>query len=266
MPVRITGMIRLHFWLLTIALLLPTPAMAWGKNGHRLIARLAEVQLTPQAQRQVQALLAGEDATDLAGIANWADDLRKHDPQLGKRSASWHYVNLADHECNYEFSRDCPGGNCLVEAIRQQTAILADTNKPHGERVQALKFVVHFIGDAHQPLHSGFAHDRGGNDFQVNFHGKGSNLHSLWDSGMLYSNGLEEDAYFRNCSPCHRVLPQHKPFFRPMHWAGASSRAASSCNPVSNRQARASAKTTCNAGCPLPSSRWCWPARSLPKY
>ena len=65
MPVRITGMIRFHFWLLTIALLLPTPAMAWGKTGHRLIARLAEAQLTPQAQRQVQALLAGEDATDL---------------------------------------------------------------------------------------------------------------------------------------------------------------------------------------------------------
>ena len=103
MPVRITGMIRFHFWLLTIALLLPTPAMVWGKTGHRLIARLAEAQLTPQAQRQVQALLAGEDATDLAGIASWADDLRKHDPQLGKRSASWHYVNLADHECNYEF-------------------------------------------------------------------------------------------------------------------------------------------------------------------
>ena len=174
MPVRITGMIRFHFWLLTIALLLPTPAMAWGKTGHRLIARLAEAQLTPQAQRQVQALLAGEDATDLASIASWADDLRKHDPQLGKRSASWHYVNLADHECNYEFARDCPGGNCLVEAIRQQTGILADTSKPHDERVQALKFVVHFVGDAHQPLHSGFAYDRGGNDFQVNFRGKGS--------------------------------------------------------------------------------------------
>ena len=55
---------------------------------------------------------------------------------------------------------------------------------------------MHFVGDAHQPLHSGFAYDRGGNDFQVNFRGKGSNLHSLWDSGMLYSTGLEEDAYF----------------------------------------------------------------------
>lgn len=83
-----------------------------------------------------------------------------------------------------------------MEAIRQQTGILADTSKPHDERVQALKFVVHFVGDAHQPLHSGFAYDRGGNDFQVNFRGKGSNLHSLWDSGMLYSTGLEEDAYF----------------------------------------------------------------------
>ena len=194
MPVRIAGMIRLHFWLLAIALLLPTPAMAWGRTGHRLIARLAEAQLTPQARAQVQALLANENDPSLAGIASWADELRDTDPDLGKRSTRWHYVNLAEDGCEYGAARDCRNGDCLVEAIRKQTAILSDPRKSREERLQALKFVVHFVGDAHQPLHSGFERDRGGNDVQVNFNGKGTNLHSLWDSRMLAATGLDEDA------------------------------------------------------------------------
>ena len=203
MPVRIAGMIRFLFWLLAIALLLPTPAMAWGRTGHRLIARLADAQLTPQARAAMQALLADETDPTLAGIANWADELRESDPRLGKRSASWHYVNLAEEGCEYEPARDCRNGNCLVEAIRQQTAILADPRNSREERLQALKFVVHFVGDSHQPLHSGYARDRGGNDFQINFRGKGSNLHSLWDSGMLASTGLDEEASLKRL----RALP-----------------------------------------------------------
>ena len=194
MPVRIAGMIRFHFWLLAIALLLPTPAMAWGRTGHRLIARLADAQLTPQAHAALEALLADEADPTLAGIANWADELRDTDPDLGRRSTSWHYVNLAEDGCEYEHTRDCRGGNCLVEAIRKQTAILSNPRKSRDERLQALKFVVHFVGDAHQPLHSGFERDRGGNDVQVNFNGKGTNLHSLWDSRMLAASGLDEDA------------------------------------------------------------------------
>ena len=203
MPVRIAGMIRFHFWLLAIALLLPTPAMAWGRTGHRLIARLAEAQLTPQARAQVQALVANENDPSLAGIASWADELRDTDPDLGKRSTRWHYVNLAEDGCEYDAARDCRNGDCLVEAIRKQTAILSDPRKSRDERLQALKFVVHFVGDAHQPLHSGFERDRGGNDVQVNFNGKGTNLHSLWDSRMLAATGLDEDVTLRRL----RALP-----------------------------------------------------------
>ncbi len=203
MPVRIAGMIRLTFWLLAVALLLPTPAMAWGRTGHRLIARLADAQLTPQAHAAIRVLLADEADPTLAGIASWADELRDTDPDLGRRSTRWHYVNLAEDGCEYDAARDCRGGNCLVEAIRKQTAILSDTRNPREERLQALKFVVHFVGDAHQPLHSGFERDRGGNDVQVNFNGKGTNLHSLWDRQLLASNGLDEDATLRRL----RTLP-----------------------------------------------------------
>jgi hypothetical protein len=178
-------------------LALALPAGAWSRLGHRLVAEVAERELTPVARAKVAGLLRGEPAPTLAGIAVWADDLREHDPDLGKRSARWHYVNLAEHDCRYDAARDCPGGDCVVEAIRTQAAILADAARPREQRVRALKFVVHFVGDVHQPLHAGYARDRGGNDFQVNLDdgsrsGKGSNLHATWDRELLQSAGLDE--------------------------------------------------------------------------
>ena len=202
-------------FLLAVALaLLPLPAHAWGPLGHRLVALLAWDDLTPQARRQAEVLLQGEQDPTLAGIASWADDLRKHDPVLGRTSARWHFVNLGEHDCAYEQVRDCPGGNCVVEAIRTQAAILADPERTHAERLQALKFVVHFVGDVHQPLHAGHADDRGGNDYQVNWNGKGSNLHSLWDSGLLRSTGFDEDAWLARLRalpspPAEALVPPH---------------------------------------------------------
>ena len=192
-------------FVLAVALaLLPLPAHAWGPLGHRLVALLAWDDMTPQARRQVEVLLRGEQDPTLAGIASWADDLRKHDPVLGRTSARWHFVNLGEHDCAYEQVRDCPGGNCVVEAIRTQAAILADPERTHAERLQALKFVVHFVGDVHQPLHAGYAHDKGGNDVQLNFDGQGTNLHTLWDSRMLVSTGRGEQAYLAHL----RTLPR----------------------------------------------------------
>jgi hypothetical protein len=193
--VKVTGMNRILCFLLAATVLLPAPAHAWGALGHRLIASLAWDDLTPQTRRRIDALLAGEPVPTLAGVASWADQLRDNDPELGRRTARWHYVNIGEHDCQYQLPRDCPGGNCVVEAIRVQTAILADPGRSREERVQALKFVVHFVGDVHQPLHAGYGHDKGGNDVQINWNGKGTNLHSLWDSRMLASTQREETAY-----------------------------------------------------------------------
>ncbi|MGO4776814.1 S1/P1 nuclease, partial [Lysobacter sp. 2RAB21] len=111
-------------------------------------------------------------------------------------------VNLAEDECHYDAARDCPDGNCAVAAITAQTAILADRTKPQAERLQALKFVVHIVGDVHQPLHAGYAHDKGGNDFQLAMPGEperpdvyGGNLHSLWDSSLLNTRKRSDAAY-----------------------------------------------------------------------
>ncbi|HBK46444.1 MAG TPA: endonuclease [Xanthomonadaceae bacterium] len=170
-------------------------ARAWGGQGHRLVARVADVQLTPQAHAEVERLLAGEPDPTLAGIASWADELRGNDQDLGKRTARWHYVNLGEHDCAYDPPRDCPNGDCVIEALKAQATLLADRSQPLAARRQALKFVVHLVGDIHQPMHAGYARDKGGNEFQLQFGGKGTNLHSLWDSGMVNGLGLSDDAY-----------------------------------------------------------------------
>lgn len=215
--------------LCALALLLHSPhAAAWGGQGHRLVARIAERELTPQAHAEVARLLAGEPDPTLAGIASWADELRKSDPDLGKRSARWHYVNLGENDCAYAPPRDCPGGDCVIEALKAQAALLADRSQPLAARRQALKFVVHLVGDIHQPMHAGYAHDKGGNDFQLQFDGKGTNLHALWDSGMLYDRHLDDDAYLQTLLALPAPAADSGPALPPpaAAWAQAACRIA----------------------------------------
>ncbi len=140
------------------------PAHAWGAQGHRLVAEVADARLNPTARAEVDRLLATEPDATLASIAPWADQLRAKDPGLGRRSAGWHYVNIAEDNCHYEAPKHCRNGNCIVEALKAQSTILGDRSLTDGERLQALKFVVHLVGDIHQPMHAGYAHDKGGND------------------------------------------------------------------------------------------------------
>ena len=191
---------------LTLALsLLAGDALAWGAQGHRLVARVAETRLDPQARAEIDRLLAQEPDASLASIAPWADQLRKEDPDLGRRSASWHYINMAEDGCIYQQPRHCPDGNCVVEALKEQSAILADRGRSDAERLQALKFVVHLVGDLHQPMHAGYGHDRGGNNYQLQYNDRGTNLHSLWDSGMFYPLRLGDDQFLARL----QALPAH---------------------------------------------------------
>jgi hypothetical protein len=187
-----------RFLVCLLAALLPvSTALAWGPTGHRLVARLAESELEPAARAEIARLLRGEADPTLAGVANWADELRERDPDLGRRSSRWHYVNLAEDDCAYRPAAHCPDGDCVIEAIRRQRALLADRRQPDAVRAQALKFLVHFVGDAHQPLHAGYARDRGGNTAQVRIDGKGSNLHRLWDGDIVTRGGAGEDRQLR---------------------------------------------------------------------
>ncbi len=209
---------------LLLAALLPAAAHAWGPKGHRLVAGLASGELTPQARAEVARLLRGDAEPTLAGVANWADDLREHDPDLGKRSARWHYVNLAEDDCRYRPPMDCPDGDCLIEAIVRQRDLLADRRQPAAVRAQALKFLVHFVGDAHQPLHAGYARDRGGNTFQIQLDGKGSNLHRLWDSDVIASAQMNERRYLQHLQRMPLPAQARIGIANPATWAEASCR------------------------------------------
>ncbi len=183
-----------------LALALPAFASvhAWGDIGHRIVAELAWRQLDPTAKAEIQRLLGETGSADpLPDIASWPDRLRD-DPAtkaLGKATGPLHYMDFVDGKCHYVPARDCADGKCVVGGLEKYVAILGDRHKSQAERAEALKFVVHFVGDVHQPLHAGNRDDKGGNDYQVQFDGKGTNLHSVWDSKMLYTRDLKWPAY-----------------------------------------------------------------------
>lgn len=170
-------------------------ALAWGRDGHRIVADLAQRQLRPAALAEARRLLAAEPDPSLMAVSNWVDQLRDTDPSLGDRTIRWHFIDFPRGDCSFVPARDCPDGQCVVAAINRNFLVLADRRRSDGERAVALKFLVHFVGDAHQPLHAAFRDDHGGNDFQISYRGQGGNLHMLWDVGIIESRGLEAGAY-----------------------------------------------------------------------
>ena len=170
------------------------PAAAWGELGHRLIGELAERRLSPQARAQVQTLLAAEVEPHLAAVSTWPDAMRELPAY--RWTAPLHYVQIRDASCRYDAARDCRNGECVVSAIERYARKLGDPSLNREERGEALKFLVHFVGDVHQPLHSGHRPDKGGNDFQISLRWRraqpiATNLHSIWDYFLLAS--LHED-------------------------------------------------------------------------
>jgi len=204
-------------------------ALAWSADGHRIVGELAERQLSPEAKAAVGELMTGEPDPHLAAVAAWADEIRPQDEW--KHTAPWHYVNMPHGECHYSAARDCPDGNCVVGAINRQLAILGDHSRPKPERLNALKFVVHFIGDIHQPLHAGWADDRGGNDYQINLRdgspdGQGTNLHGIWDYWILHHHQPDWQAYADELAagPFAHSSRDDLPGNAPARWAMESCR------------------------------------------
>jgi hypothetical protein len=167
-----------------LATLLAINVFAWGKEGHQVVAGLAETQLSAKARTEVDRLLALEPGETLQSISTWPDE--HHSPA----TAPWHYVNFPRSTCTYDAVRDCPDGGCVVGSIAKQLEILS-SGAPDDVRLKALKYVVHFEADVHQPLHTGYADDKGGNGYQLQAFMRGSNLHAFWDSGLI--KNLNED-------------------------------------------------------------------------
>ena len=211
---------------LLIALLWPPLALAWGPEGHRIVGELAQRQLDPQAKAAVADLLRGEPEPTLAGVANWADQERDANQDFYKLTSRWHYVTFKSDGCSYVPARDCPNGDCVIAAIDNQLRVLGDRTQPRAQRVQALKLVVHFIGDVHQPFHASHGNDRGGNDFQINYHGQGSNLHAVWDTLILQGQASSPAAYAARlaATPVAAAETRTDPE-APQRWAQESCRA-----------------------------------------
>jgi nuclease S1 len=195
------------------------PAGAWAELGHQLVGELAQGQLTPQASRAVESLLQDEPAASLAAVAYWADALRSADPERFKSTSRWHYVGIQSADCHYQAERDCPDGACVVGAIQAQIRVLQDATQSSAARRDALKFLVHLVGDVHQPFHASYRQDKGGNGFQVSLRTAvppedyaraqyqdgvmGTNLHAVWDYYVLAGaqRGLTEYAHALRASP-----------------------------------------------------------------
>jgi hypothetical protein len=165
------------------------PVFAWGPQGHRVIARVAEARLTPAAKAAIKDLLHPGDS--LPSIANWADS-DGHDAVPD--SASWHYINVPVGDTRFDPKLIHRDDNVVVQ-LKHFRKVLADRSRPKAERQRALLFLVHFVADIHQPLHVGDNSDRGGNLTQVQFFNEGTNLHRLWDSDLIHKIGGNDSAW-----------------------------------------------------------------------
>lgn len=184
---------------LWMGLLAAAPVQAWSAFGHRLVGLLAQDQVAPATRAELDELLALEPGADLGTIAAWADEIR--DQPEYRHTAPFHYVNFHDGSCRFDAARDCANGNCIIGALTHYTQVLGDPSHPAAERLDALKFVVHFAGDIHQPMHAGNRDDRGGNRVQISLDGEGTNLHAVWDYHLLRSAGLEMQQYRAQLGP-----------------------------------------------------------------
>jgi hypothetical protein len=179
--------------LLTVLAILQTatPAWAWGTLGHRVIARLAEKHLTPEAKAAIAAIL--EPNESLAEASLLADKVRNR----MRHTAPWHYVDVPLDEPAYDkkWSADGPKHGYVVDKINEFRKVVGDKTKSIEGRRFALRFLLHCLQDMHQPMHVGNNNERGGNDTQVRWFDIGTNMHRLWDADIIQWNTKSEDIW-----------------------------------------------------------------------
>jgi len=163
----------------------PSEILRWGKDGHAMTAIVAQYFVSDVTQAAISELIPNGD---MAAIASWADEIR-HEPAFAW-SADLHFIDIVDYNCTFLYNRDCKNDWCVAGAIANYTKRAVNMSLSLEQRSEALKFVVHFVGDIHQPLHVGWTTDRGGNTIHVhldfgNIHNT-ENLHAVWDEYMIY--------------------------------------------------------------------------------
>ena len=169
-------------------------ASAWGVTGHRVVAEIAENHLTNRAKRKLKKLIGKQK---LAYWANWSDNVR-NSPEW-KNTSIWHYVNIPPQETKEQFIEQLKNNNKpnIYTAIQNVKGVIVDKNTPDVDKEIYLRFLVHFLGDMMQPMHTGREEDLGGNLIKIQFFKKDTNLHSLWDSGLIDNTKYSYTEYAR---------------------------------------------------------------------
>jgi nuclease S1 len=217
--------------------LLPAQLPAWSAKGHAIIADIASARLTPVTRKNLRVLLGNNS---LASIVNWADAIRNDQPE----TFGWHFVDIPRNAEGFAEGRDCyrpqdngptaqtDHHNCIVDRIAMFRQALADENASEHDRLLALMFLAHFVGDVHQPLHA-IEDARGGNDIKVTVFGSDQcgnypcNLHGAWDYSLIERTGFSEEAYVHRLQELiHRNHWEQKAGGTAEDWANESHRAA----------------------------------------
>ena len=178
---------------------------AWGAKGHSVIAEIAERGLSPNVAQQVRDLTF---SAPLRNTASLPDDWRGQETR-GERqgnTGALHYSNIPNDQATFDRARDCKNDDCVIGGIEKYLAVLRDNNQPKDKRREALTFVVHFVGDLHQPLHAtgglvkneqtgAMEPDLGGNRVKGRYLGVETNLHTVWDTMVIEWGPAEVEEY-----------------------------------------------------------------------
>ena len=156
-------------------------AGAWGDEGHQIVALIAQPFLTPAAAHQVSALLANDPDVTMPEASTWADRIKLQRPE----TRPWHFIDIPLQVQRLDMTRDCAGNTCVIAQLQRLLLDLTNSQTAAVDQTEALKFVVHFIGDLHQPLHCEDNHDHGGNDVKVRYFSQPDNLHHVWDTVII---------------------------------------------------------------------------------
>lgn len=189
---------RIGLWalLLVAVSLRPSAALAWGDEGHKLVCGLALHYMTDDAKRFVKKTLAlgkyldGDGRNDFADACTWPDKA-KYSTFQGTYEE--HFMDVPRADTHIDFARDCAALDCVAVGIQQNLVYLsrpAEGKHEKARKAAALRFLGHFVGDVHQPLHIGNREDWGGNKIKVYWFGQPSNLHAVWDTGIIDRAGL----------------------------------------------------------------------------
>lgn len=213
---------RLHVLMTLVVLsLAPTTLHAWGSMGHRIVAEVAQRHLEPRIAHRLYTALGHRRLPELA---TWPDDIRS-DPAWSC-AGPFHYITVPDGAEYFEYNAglsgdDRPKGDALRALVYFETVLGDDSTTP-AEMEKALSFLIHLVGDLHQPLHNGRGCDRGGNSVNVNYFGEAVNLHTVWDEKLIESERLSftEFATFIDHLPKAEIvtLQSHS----PMVWVDES--------------------------------------------